>query len=287
MAGEEDSAPTGPIVQAMGFRFAWPTLSESEVKVNQVDMYNGRATRRGEARFSLVHEARPGNGTVALRDISGTNATDVRAFTLGITRDGRLLDPDAAVTKSSRILGDDFGFSSAFIWNVLVEQWNMRDFPEGQPVHTSAVFWDEKLGKASFAVDIVPVGYVSCPNPVSGWCARVRAVYTPDTETMTSIFGQIIERNRARSEEDSVRDATGMEFTFELLLEPETMLPHRVDVAFQSDFLLGPEGRTSLLTIQKKLTMGFAHGSRVTPPPPTGPQDEPRRRLGGGGAKEI
>lgn len=74
-----------------------------------------------------------------------------------------------------------------------------------------------------------------------------------------------------------------MAFEMRLLAEPETLMPHRLDVLFRTKLVMGPEQRSSAVSIQKKLTLNFVHGRRTAPPPVEGPQEQPRRRIPGAG----
>lgn len=277
--------PATPPIQDVGPRFAWPVLAETSVEVHQLDMIAGKATRKAVDHLTLLHNVRPGGGTVSLLANPGSQGgTDVRPFELGITRDGRLLDPEAASTRPAAAPGsqEDFGYTSGFVWMMLVDLWNARTFRGGQTARSDVDFWDERFGHVRFTVDVTPVAWEPCNGP-GGWCTKLKAVFTPDGPTLTTIVASLIDRSRARSEDETVRDARDMAFEVQLLAEPDTLVPHRLDVLFRTTLIMGPAQRSSMLGVQKKLTMSLVHTRRSPPPPAEGPQEQPRRRVPGSG----
>lgn len=156
----ESSGMAAP-VQDVAARFGWPVLSESTVEVHQLDLVAGKPTRKAVDRLVLLHNVRPGGGTVTLVAAPGPQGgTDVRPFELGISRDGRLLDPEAASTRAAVAPGvhEEFGFTSGFVWMTLVDLWNGRTFPGTQTTRSDTEFWDERFGHVRFTVDVTPQG---------------------------------------------------------------------------------------------------------------------------------
>ncbi len=280
----DDQGMAAP-VQDVSARFEWPVLSESLVEVHQLDLVAGKPTRKAVDHLVLLHNVRPGGGTVTLVTAPGPQGgTDIRPFELGITRDGHLLDPEAASTRAAVAPGvqEEFGFTAGFVWMTLVDLWNGRTFPGSRTTRSDTDFWDERFGHVRFTVDVTPQGFERC-NATSGWCTKLLAVFTPDGPTLTTIVSSLIDRSRARSEDETLRDARDMAFEMRLLVESQTLVPHRLDVLFRTTLIMGPDQRSSAVSVQKKLTLNFVHGRRTAPPPVEGPQEQPRRRLPGAG----
>jgi hypothetical protein len=166
-----------------------------------------------------------------------------------------------------------YSHSPQFIWNLWVALWNPIDLYEGQTIELPNDVEDAALGRLHFTAAITGLGWVPCQAAPSGWCQRLQAKFRPDAASVLALFDAVVDEKKRRPGE--VFEPRTVEYDLEILSEPETMLPHRLDVAFHVEVLTGPTRTTSLVRFERKTTMQFWHMQRVPAPPPSGPQREP------------
>lgn len=268
-----DSPPAARQPLRMVSRFAWPSLADTRVQVHQRSLLNGRSTETSQGLFRLTHVVQPGFGTVSLAQYGEPDPTlEVNPFTVEVSRDGRMLTlpptrPPSAVDDKP------YSHSPQFIWNLWVALWNPLDLYEGQAIELQNDVEDATLGRLHFTATITGLGWGPCQAAPSGWCQRLQAKFRPDAASVLALFDSVVDEKKRRPGE--VFEPRAVEYDLEILSEPETMLPHRLDVAFHVEVLTGPPRTTSLVRFEQKTTMQFWHMQRVPPPPPSGPQREP------------
>ena len=253
--------------------FAWPGLTDTRVQVHQRTVLNGRSTETAQGLFRLTHAVQPGFGTVSLAQYGDPDpALEVKPFTVEVSRDGRLLTLPPARPPG---LKDDkpYSHSPQFLWNLWVALWNPLDLTEGQTIELPNDVEDEALGRLHFTATITGLGYVRCQAAPSGWCQRLTAKFRPDAASVLALFAAVVDEKKQRPGE--VFEPRRVEYELEILSEPETMLPHRLDMAFHVEVLTGPPRTTSLVRFEEKTTMQFWHMQRIPVAPPSGPQREP------------
>lgn len=253
--------------------FAWPGLTDTRVQVHQRSVLNGHSTETAQGLFRLTHAVQPGFGTVSLAQYGEPDpALEVKPFTVEVSRDGRLLTLPPARAPG---LKDDkpYSHSPQFLWNLWVALWNPLDMTEGQTIELPNDVEDEALGRLHFTATITGLGYVRCQAAPSGWCQRLTAKFRPDAASVLALFAAVVDEKKQRPGE--IFEPRRVEYELEILSEPETMLPHRLDMAFHVEVLAGPPRTTSLVRFEQKTTMQFWHLQRIPVAPPSGPQREP------------
>lgn len=273
-AAPDTAAPPAPRQPLrMVSRFAWPALTDTRVQVHQRSLLNGRSTETSQGLFRLTHAVQPGFGTVSLAQYGEPDPSlEVKPFTVEVSRDGRMLTLPPARPPSA-VDDKPYSHSPQFIWNLWVALWNPIDLYEGQTIELQNDVEDAALGRLHFTASITGLGWVPCQAAPSGWCQRLRAKFRPDAASVLALFDSVVDEKKRRPGE--VFEPRAVEYDLEILSEPETMLPHRLDVAFHVEVLTGPPRTTSLVRFEQKTTMQFWHMQRVPAPPPSGPQREP------------
>ncbi|MEW5743142.1 MAG: hypothetical protein AB1938_29775 [Myxococcota bacterium] len=266
------SAQPGQAVR-MQSRFAWPSLGDTQVQVHQRTIVNGRSTETSQAWLRLTHQVQPGFATVRLEPLGEQDPElEVKPFVVEISRDGKLLTQPTR--RSARAAGSQpYAHSPQFLWNLWVTIWNPTDLISGQTVELPNDVDDEFLGQLRFTAYLTGEGYVPCEGAPSGWCQKLSARFRPDAASVLALFDAVVDEKERRPGE--AFEPRTVEYELQVLSEPETLLPHRVDLSFRVEILTGPPRSTSLVRYEQKTSMRFVHLVRQAPPAPSGPQRQP------------
>lgn len=266
------AAPPGQAVRMVS-RFAWPSLPDTQVQVHQRTIVNGRSTEAAQAWLRLVHTVQPGYATVRLDPLGEQDPSlEVKPFVVEISRDGRLLTRPAS-REARPAERRPYAHSPQFLWNLWVALWNPTDLVSGQTVELPNEVDDEFLGHLRFTAYLTGDGYAPCEGAPSGWCQKLNATFRPDAPSVLALFNAVVDEKDRRPGE--AFEPRAIEYELQLLSEPETLLPHRLDLSFRVEVLTGPPRSTSIVRYEQKTSMRFVHLQRQVPPPPSGPQRQP------------